>query len=134
MNSRIVAENAGRVALECDPDRKLFLFTHFYDPHFDYIPPSPWCERFDPDYEGTIHGSGYWKNPLIHDAKREPARQVSDRDLDHIRALYRGEIGWTDEAIGLLLAELEESGRLAASSEGPSAPEGYVLFESLGNT
>ncbi|MCD4653218.1 sulfatase, partial [bacterium] len=31
----------------------VFLFLHFFDPHWDYEPPKPYDKMFDPDYSGT---------------------------------------------------------------------------------
>ncbi|MCB9466417.1 MAG: hypothetical protein H6682_22170 [Candidatus Eisenbacteria bacterium] len=31
---------------ERDPERPLFLFAYFWDPHYDYIPPSPYDTLF----------------------------------------------------------------------------------------
>lgn len=39
-------------------DRPLFVFVHFFDPHWDYTPPPPFRARFvDPDYEGPVDGT-----------------------------------------------------------------------------
>jgi len=33
----------------------LFLWVHYYDPHYDYVPPQPWAARFkDHPYDGEI--------------------------------------------------------------------------------
>jgi arylsulfatase A-like enzyme len=46
-----------RQALEgADPDKPLFLFAHFFDPHYDFIPPPPWDTKFDRDYTGDMDG------------------------------------------------------------------------------
>jgi arylsulfatase A-like enzyme len=71
-----------------EKDRDLFLFTHLFDPHYDYIPPAPFDTRFDPDYTGTLDGNDFFENKAIYNIDRTPARHISDRDLDHIRALY----------------------------------------------
>ena len=91
-----------------------FLFVHYFDVHYDYIPPSPWDTKFDPAYHGPITGLGFSTNPEI--AVEDPAvpdgyvRRVSDRDLDHLRALYAGEAGWVDQHVGHLLARLDAMG------------------------
>jgi arylsulfatase A-like enzyme len=87
-----------------------FAFVHYFDVHYDYVPPSPWDARFDPDYTGAITGRGFFDNPAI--AESDPAviggfrRRVGERDLDHLRALYAGEVGWVDSHVGRLLAWL----------------------------
>ena len=121
---------AAREAIDEAPDSApLFLFGHFFDPHYDYIPPPPFDTRFDPDYEGDIDGRDFWANKRIFDAEKRPMRQISDRDLDHVRALYRGEIAWTDGVIGELLALLEERGRLDNALVIVTSDHGEEFFE-----
>jgi arylsulfatase A-like enzyme len=80
---------------------KFFLFIHYWDPHYDYIPPDPYDTVFDPDYQGTIDGRNFKHSEAIHP-------QMPKRDFDHIIALYDGEIAWTDKHIGKLLSSLQE--------------------------
>jgi arylsulfatase A-like enzyme len=87
-----------------------FAFVHYFDVHYDYVPPAPWDTRFDPDYRGTITGRGYLDNSAI--AENDPTtmgafvRRIGERDLEHVRALYAGEAGWVDSHVGRLLAWL----------------------------
>lgn len=111
-----------------DGAEPVFLFAHYFDPHYDYVPPGEWATKFDPDYRGTIDGKHYWVNPRIWDA-RANRRVVSDRDLQHLRALYRGEIGWTDQWIGELLAALERDGRLDDTLIVVTGDHGEEFFE-----
>ena len=132
INSPLVVEQA-RAALERMGDGEpTFLFAHFFDPHFDYIPPAPYDEAFDPDYSGAMTGVDFWTNPGVFDATKSPARQISERDLDHVRALYRGEIAWTDRAIGELLDALEARGRLDDTLIIVTADHGEEFFEHEG--
>jgi arylsulfatase A-like enzyme len=127
---RVVA--LARRALErADPADPVFVFAHFFDPHSDFIPPPPWDTKFDPDYEGDIDGNNYYWNKRITDETKNPMRQISDRDLDHIRALYRGEIGWTDESVGELLKLFEEYGRLDDAVIMITSDHGEEFFEHL---
>ncbi|MFQ5806440.1 MAG: sulfatase [Phycisphaerae bacterium] len=86
-----------------NPARPFFMFIHMWDVHFDFIPPPPYDQRFDPDYDGTVTG----KNFIFDDSINA---QMPRRDLEHIIALYDGEIAWTDEHIGKILAELDALG------------------------
>lgn len=129
VTSHVVARNAAECLAEAEPGDSLFLFAHLYDPHFDYVPPAPWNTRFDPGYEGTIDGVDYWKNDRIFDASKTPPRRISDRDLDHVRALYRGEIAWTDSQLGVLLERLEARGRLDDTLIVVTADHGEEFFE-----
>jgi arylsulfatase A-like enzyme len=80
-----------------------FLFLHYWDVHYDYIPPDPYDTMFDPDYSGPVTSSRFMKNRAIHPGM-DPA------DLAHIVALYDGEIRWVDEHIDMLLDSLHARG------------------------
>ena len=88
-----------------------FLFVHYFDAHYDYVPPPPYDARFDPDYRGTITAEDFLANPRI--SVPDPAtpdgfiRRVSDRDLDHLIALYEGEIAWVDAHVGEVVRRLD---------------------------
>ena len=110
-------------------DQPLFLFAHVMDPHYDYVPPPPFDTRFDPDYTGDLDARGFLDNPRIFDPGKRPRRQVSDRDLQHLVALYHGEVAWTDHALGRLLEGLERSGRLARTLVVVTADHGDEFFE-----
>lgn len=110
-------------------DEDLFLFTHLFDPHYDYVPPAPFDARFDPDYAGSMTGADFYQNRAIYDADKHPPRQISDRDLEHIEALYRGEIAFVDEQLGRLFAALEEAGRLDGALIIVTADHGEEFFE-----
>jgi arylsulfatase A-like enzyme len=110
-----------------------FIFAHFFDPHYDYAPPSPWDLTFDPAYEGEVDGRDFIRDPRI--ARVDPAspsgrrRVVSDRDLEHLLALYEGELGWTDSQVGRLLARLDELGLARDTLVVVTADHGSEFFE-----
>lgn len=128
VTSTTLVERAIAHARNLPDDRALFLFAHLFDPHYDYVPPAPWDTAFDPDYAGDLDGRDFFVNPRIYDAASH-RRVVSDRDLQHVRALYRGEIGWTDQELGRLLDALEESGRLEHTLVIVTADHGDEFFE-----
>src|SRR4029077_5777092 len=111
--------NAVLAALEASgkDGRPWFVFAHYFDPHYDYIPPPPYDTRFDPDYTGTIDGEGFLTNPRI--ARRDPSRpnaylrEIGDRDLEHVIALYEGEVAWVDYHLGRLFRALDAGGQAA---------------------
>ncbi len=80
-----------------------FLFLHYWDVHYDYIPPAPYDTIFDPDYDGTVDGRNFAKNERIRAGM--PAR-----DLQHIVALYDGEIAYTDAYLGKLFRVVRRLG------------------------
>ena len=40
--------------LEKQKGEKSFLFLHYFDPHFDYVPPEPFASRFADPYAGEV--------------------------------------------------------------------------------
>jgi arylsulfatase A-like enzyme len=87
-----------------------FLFAHYYDPHEPYAPPAPYATFFEETYSGHI-GNTFVLHDHFPDVKGmnfAPLAALTDADWDHIRALYDGEIRFTDTAIGALLDGLRE--------------------------
>ena len=90
-----VAENDGR---------PLFLFMHLFDAHDPYTPPAPHDETFDPDYEGPIDGRE------ITGEKSLVYKDMPERDLEHLLALYDGGVSWVDSEVGRVLDALDDLG------------------------
>ena len=87
-----------------DDGRPLFLFMHLFDAHDPYTPPAPYDERFDPGYEGPIDGREITgERSLVH-------KGMSERDLEHLLALYDGGVSWIDSEVGRVLDALDELG------------------------
>ncbi|MFC1452756.1 sulfatase [Verrucomicrobiota bacterium] len=100
-----------------------FMFVHTYQIHDPYVPPKPFNAVFDPDYTGWIvserrqlvakaDGVGY--ENLHRVFWREGPGGIdrslfSDRDIDHLKALYDGGILYTD---GVLRGFFEDLVRL----------------------
>lgn len=101
-------------AIDSADDEDLFLFVHLFDPHYDYVPPDDIAKRFDPDYTGSMTGHNFIRNPQVYARNPDGSgrRVINDRDLEHIKALYRGEVYYTDDYIGRLLDHLDDVGRL----------------------
>jgi arylsulfatase A-like enzyme len=81
--------------------RSFFAWVHYYDPHGDYVPPSPY---------DTMYPVGAEYDPV-------PGKEVMDLseekksgpvDPDEIIPLYKGEISYLDHHIGRLLDLLDE--------------------------
>src|SRR5439155_1760236 len=94
--------------------RPWFVFAHFFDAHCDYVPPPPYDTRFDPDYTGAATGkeclSGEWVGGPDPSRPGGFIRAIGDRDLDHVIALYEGEVAWVDAHVGAIMHALEASG------------------------
>ena len=128
----VTSEHLARMVSEglaaTDPGQPAFVFAHMFDPHYDYVPPGEWATKFDPGYTGTMDGRNFGHNPRVYN-DQTGQRTISDRDLQHITALYRGEIGWTDQWIGELLRHFEEAGRLDNTLIIVTSDHGEEFFE-----
>ena len=81
--------------------RPFFLFVHYYDNHWDYLPPPPYRDLYDPNYHGPVDGMQIAREPLY-------SNMPDEKDVDHIVALYDGEVRQTDEDLGEMLDVLDE--------------------------
>jgi arylsulfatase A-like enzyme len=102
--------------------RPFFFFLHLWDVHYDYAPPPPYDRMFDPDYAGTLTSSDLESNPRIN-------RDMPRRDLEHLIALYDGEIRFTDDHLGRVFAWLEEAGVREDTIVIVTADHGDEFFE-----
>jgi arylsulfatase A-like enzyme len=103
-------------------ERPLFLFLHMWDPHYDYIPPQEYEALFDPNYRGSVDGRNLVTNRAVWAG-------MAKRDLEHIVALYDGEIRFADDILAKILAELDRSGRRAKPLIIVTADHGEEFFE-----
>jgi hypothetical protein len=114
-------------------ERPFFLFAHYFDPHYDYAPPAPFAQALDPGYQGALDARGFIGNEAIaafdDDSPSGRRRVASERDLEHVQALYAGEIAWTDSQIGRVLAELERLGLAERTLVVVLADHGDEFFE-----
>ncbi|MCH7872571.1 MAG: sulfatase, partial [Planctomycetes bacterium] len=94
--------------LSRDRDQPFFLFLHYFDPHINYDAPEPYTTMFDPDYDGPAKGDFDWITPYIKGLHHNP-RRVGMRDLKHLKALYDGEIRYTDAHLGRFFDALDRS-------------------------
>jgi arylsulfatase A-like enzyme len=101
---------------------RFFLFVHYWDVHYDYVPPAPYDTLFDPDYKGSITGVNFFENKAVR-------RGMPKRDLEHVLALYDGEIRWVDEHVAKLLSVVEELGIGDQTAIIVTADHGDEFFE-----
>lgn len=110
-----------------------FLFLHYFDVHYDYVPPAPFLTRFDPTYRGAMTGRDFLGNPAI--GMPDPAltdgwiRRASPRDTEHLMALCAGEVAWVDQHIERMLARLAKLGQESRTLVVVVSDHGDEFFE-----
>ncbi len=105
------------------PGRPFFCFLHLFDVHDPYVPPPPFDTRFDPDYAGPIDG----RNVTSPDS---PVRGDMDpRDLEHLVALYDGEIAYVDSQLGAFFEWLAAQGLAEDTLVIVTSDHGEEFFE-----
>ncbi|MCY2961728.1 MAG: sulfatase [Planctomycetota bacterium] len=95
--------------LDARPERPFFLLVHYFDPHAEYDPPAPWRARFaaEPDRESSGFRFGAREHVVNHRNGRMPLDAAT---LARARALYDGEVAYTDDEVGRLLDGLAARG------------------------
>ncbi len=99
VTSQKVSESAMHFVRE-NGSEPFFLFLHYFDVHNEYLPPSPYDSLYGRPYSGWVDGKGVTSDPRYN-------LQMGRADLDRLRALYDGEIGWVDSNIGRLFNQIE---------------------------
>jgi len=113
------------------PDENFFLFIHTYQVHDPYCPPAPYNKLYDHDYEGWIVDDCEKLSLRDQPGKLFPTHNIfwggaekgvkgdqlnldiiSQRDTQHLVALYDGNIAYTDEILGRFLGDLKKRGVL----------------------
>lgn len=85
-------------------DRPFFLFLHLYDPHWHYDPPKETLALFEPKpYAGRLTGN-------LKDFQTKRPEDLAPGDLEHLLALYDGEIRSVDDQIARLVDHLKARG------------------------
>jgi arylsulfatase A-like enzyme len=104
------------------PRKPFFLFVHLFDVHFDFTPPPPYDKQFDPTYPGWVDGRNF-----LFDGRY--SKDMEPRDLQHLYALYDGEIAWTDSIVARIRADLEKAGVLEDTVIALTSDHGTEFFE-----
>jgi arylsulfatase A-like enzyme len=118
-----VAETMTKAAewLEENHDgRRFFLYVDTFDPHEPWDPPRYYSDPYDPGYEGeeVIYPRyDYWREFL------------TERELQHCRALYAGEVTMVDRWIGFLLERVASLGLLQNTAVFITSDHGFYLGE-----
>lgn len=87
-----------------DKNRPFFLWIDSFDPHEPWDPPSVWKGEpcpYDPEYEG---------NPIMLAPWVPVEGRITERECEHIRALYMEKITDVDRWVGRTLDSIREQG------------------------
>jgi len=84
-----------------------FLFVNYLEPHIRYRPPRPHAERFLPADASYEEALAVRQDPCAHNVGEY---ELSERDRTLLRALYRGELSYVDDAVSRLRETLQATG------------------------
>ncbi len=103
---------------------KMFMFLHFFDPHYDYLPPAKFAREFiSPTYRGPVNGQGVLAQPdVIHS-------EMPAADLTQLLAYYDAEIRFVDQNLGEVIQGIEDSGGLGSTIVVITGDHGEEFFE-----
>lgn len=113
--------------LKDNRDGKMFLLLQGYDSHCPFTPKEPFGRLFDPGYKGAVdysnclwtfeqtkpvheEGVKYWKLKTWYTKEGVKDVKMTDRDVEHMLALYDGEIAQADSYLERLLNHAKKSG------------------------
>ena len=91
-----------------EPNEPFFLFVHYMEPHAPYSPPPEYARLYSQE-EASPAARSAARNPYAAMAGKV---DLSEEDLELLRAWYDGEIRYVDDQIGELLGEFERRGLL----------------------
>lgn len=145
MNVRCDQLNARAIPwMQSHKEEPFFLFIHYWDPHWPFMPPEEYSNLFydggnptDPNNKAL---EDFWKHPLGAVAKetwlRTPKGPITDPA--YVAALYDREIRYLDDGISRLIAALDESGLaentlvIFTADHGESLAEHGIYFDHHG--
>lgn len=92
--------------LDDNASRPFFLWVHYFDPHYPYTPPPPFDTMYDPNYRGHVDGS----MTTVEYIYGHGTGTLTPADVNHLTALYEGEVSFADQQVGRLLDEFDRRG------------------------
>jgi arylsulfatase A-like enzyme len=86
-------------------DQPWFLYMGMIDTHVTWRAKSPWIEKYDPGYKGKFETS------YGDDGKGgSNGKGMSEKEQNHVRALYDSNISYQDDLLGKLVEQLQSWG------------------------
>jgi hypothetical protein len=117
MRGKVPAAELSEAALEWlreHPDDRCFIVIHHYDTHSPYVASRECITSLDPDYDGRFRYK-FGDFEMLKKARVGRLGDVislSDREIDHIKALYDCQIMRGDRSVGMIVDTLRAWGRL----------------------
>lgn len=105
--------------------KPLFLYLYYFDPHTYYDAPPPYDTLYDSTYTGTLTAAAYAHGEPVVSGVIVPTA----RDVEHLIALYDGEIRYWDEQMGQMFAYLDGLGVLDNSVIVVTSDHGQMFGE-----
>lgn len=96
-----------------ESDRPFCIFLPMGTPHPPYTAPADFYNMYSPASVQPLIPAGLPKKPTYHTAIRKAAGldQLSDTDFRKVRAVYYGQVSYSDWMMGEVLEALEKNGR-----------------------
>jgi arylsulfatase A-like enzyme len=111
--------------LNYDQHEKFFLHVDTFDPHEPWDPPKWYADMYDPDWKGgEVAGGAY-----VRGVNRLATSDLTEDELNHLRALYAGEVTMVDRWVGMLLNKIEDLGLFENTAVIFTADHGTYLGE-----
>jgi arylsulfatase A-like enzyme len=82
-------------------DQPWFLYLGFIDTHVTWRAKQPWLDRYDGGYKGRF------ATEFGDDGPGGFPKDLSDREKDHIRALYDSNVSYQDDLLGQMIEKLK---------------------------
>jgi len=110
------------------PPGRLFLWVHYFDPHYPYLPPRSYQMKFT----GRLFarkGLSYPTNANPETTRESEASPPDAAGIAIMKDLYDAEVRYTDDALAELLAMLDAAGILEDAAIAVVADHGESLGE-----
>lgn len=102
-------------------DRPFFLFVHFWDVHYEYLPPSPYDRAFTTGDDGRVIARR--QTGTSRSVRHDPSAQ------EYVVSQYDGEILYTDSHVGKLLDAIDAIGEREKTLVVLTADHGEEFYE-----
>ena len=105
-------------------DRPWFLYLGFIDTHVTWRAKQPWLDKYDGGYKGRFSVEYGDDGPNGSNGK-----DLTEKEKDHVRALYDSNVSYQDELVGQLIEKLKGWGVWDSTMLVITADHGDELWE-----